>query len=60
LDLGRGGGNAKLREAASATVPEALMMAIWTGQRQGDLLRMQWSSYDGTHIRLKQSKTGDA
>jgi integrase len=55
---GAAGGNAKLREAASATVSEALMMAIWTGQRQGDLLRLQWSSYDGTHIRLKQSKTG--
>lgn len=49
---------AKLREAASATISEALTMAIWTGQRQGDLLRVQWSAYDGSHIRLKQSKTG--
>jgi integrase len=32
--------------------------ALWTGQRQGDLLRLPWSAYDGTHIRLKQSKTG--
>jgi hypothetical protein len=34
------------------------MLAIWTGQRQGDLLRLPWSAYDGTHIRLQQSKTG--
>jgi len=36
----------------------ALILALWTGQRQGDLLRLSWSSYDGTHIRLRQSKTG--
>jgi integrase len=35
-----------------------LLLALWTGQRQGDLLRLQWSAYDGTHIRLRQSKTG--
>ena len=35
-----------------------LLLALWTGQRQGDLLRLPWSAYDGTHIRLKQGKTG--
>jgi integrase len=35
-----------------------LQLALWTGQRQGDLLRLPWSAYDGTHIRLRQSKTG--
>src|SRR5262249_8964082 len=35
-----------------------LILALWTGQRQGDLLRLPWSAYDGTHIRLRQSKTG--
>jgi integrase len=35
-----------------------LLLALWTGQRQGDLLRLQWSAYDGTHIRLRQKKTG--
>jgi len=34
-----------------------LTLALWTGQRQGDLLKLAWSAYDGTHIRLKQSKT---
>ncbi|AMN44134.1 integrase family protein [Rhodoplanes sp. Z2-YC6860] len=36
----------------------AMMLALWTGQRQGDLLRLPWSAYDGKHIRLTQSKTG--
>jgi integrase len=35
-----------------------LLLALWTGQRQGDLLRLAWSAYDGTHISLRQSKTG--
>ena len=35
-----------------------LLLALWTGQRQGDLLRLPWSAYDGTHVRLRQSKTG--
>jgi integrase len=35
-----------------------LLLALWTGQRQGDLLRLPWSAYDGRHIRLRQSKTG--
>jgi integrase len=35
-----------------------LLLALWTGQRQGDLLRLPWSAYDGARIRLRQSKTG--
>jgi integrase len=35
-----------------------LLLALWTGQRQGDLLRLPWSAYDGSHIRLRQGKTG--
>jgi integrase len=34
-----------------------LTLALWTGQRQGDLLRLPWSAYDGETIRLSQSKT---
>jgi len=36
----------------------ALQLGLWTGQRQGDLLRLTWSSCDGKRITLKQSKTG--
>jgi len=37
---------------------QVLTLALWTGQRQGDLLRLPWSAYDGSHIRLRQSKRG--
>lgn len=36
----------------------ALMLAMHTGQRQGDLLRLPWSSYDGARIILRQRKGG--
>jgi integrase len=36
---------------------EALLLAIWTGQREGDLLGLTWFQYDGQAIRLKQGKT---
>lgn len=35
----------------------ALILALWTGQRQGDLLRLTWQQYDGKVIRLQQGKT---
>lgn len=49
---------AALLSLAPKEIQLALMLAMWTGQRQGDLLRLPWSAYDGNHIRLKQSKTG--
>jgi integrase len=49
---------AALLAAASDEIKLALVLALWTGQRQGDLLRLPWSSYDGTHVRFRQSKTG--
>lgn len=38
----------------------ALTLALWTGQRQGDLLRLAWSGYDGAAIVVRQSKTRKA
>ncbi|GJD31437.1 hypothetical protein PMNALOAF_2696 [Methylobacterium adhaesivum] len=35
-----------------------LTLALHTGQRQGDLLALRWTAYDGEAISLKQSKTG--
>jgi integrase len=49
---------AALLAAASEEIGLALKLAIWTGQRQGDLLKLAWSAYDGAKIRLRQSKTG--
>jgi integrase len=45
-------------EKAPAHIHLALTLALWTGQRQGDLLALTWAQYDGTHIRLSQLKTG--
>ena len=33
--------------SAPAHLHLSLLLALWTGQRQGDLLRLSWSSYDG-------------
>jgi integrase len=43
---------------ASTELRAALLLALWTGQRQGDLLRLTWTNYDGACIRLRQSKGG--
>src|SRR5262245_33597562 len=51
-DIGR------LLSVAGPLIEAALLLVLWTGQRQGDLLRLPWSAYDGTHIRLRQSKGG--
>lgn len=45
-------------KSAPAHLHLPLLLALWTGQRQGDLLRLTWSAYDGKYIRVKQSKTG--
>jgi integrase len=45
-------------ERAPAHLHLPLLLALWTGQRQGDLLRLPWSAYDGKHIRLRQAKGG--
>jgi integrase len=66
--LYRGGGRAEkvwtaadeaaFLERAPAHLHLPLLLALWTGQRQGDLLRLPWSAYDGSRIRMRQSKTG--
>ena len=43
---------------ASPQLRLAFLLAIWTGQRQGDLLKLTWAAYDGSWIRLRQGKTG--
>jgi hypothetical protein len=34
------------------------MLAAGLGQREGDILVMGWSQYDGTAVQLRQRKTG--
>lgn len=43
-------------EAASPELQLAMVLALWTGQRQGDLLRLTWADYDGTALRRRQGK----
>jgi integrase len=49
---------ARFQSVAAPYLRLAMLLAINTGQRQGDLLRLPWSAYDGTAIKLRQSKTG--
>lgn len=46
------------RAVASPEIRLALELALWTGQRQGDLLRLRWSNFDGSRLKLKQGKRG--
>lgn len=41
---------------ASSEMALALYVALYTGQRQGDLLRLMWTNYADGVLRLKQSK----
>ena len=43
--------------AATKEIAFAQTLALWTGQRQGDLLRLPWSAYDGATIKLSQAKS---
>lgn len=48
---------------ALGTVPAwlktPLMLALYTGQRREDVVRMDWQDYSGGVIRVRQSKTGE-
>jgi integrase len=41
---------------ASPEMQFAMVLALHTGQRQGDILNLAWSQYDGTSITLRQGK----
>lgn len=42
---------------ASPEMQLGLVLALHTGQRQGDLLRLAWGNYDGARISLRQGKS---
>lgn len=42
---------------APAYMRLTIQLALWTGQRKGDLLRLSWSDFDGSNLRFTQSKT---
>jgi integrase len=43
-------------KAASTEMQFAMVLALHTGQRQADILRLSWSQYDGASIALRQGK----
>jgi integrase len=43
-------------KVASIEMQRALILGLHTGQREGDLLRLSWSAYDGLSIVLRQGK----
>lgn len=47
---------AAFRAAASPEMLIAFELALWTGQRQGDILALGWSSYTGDRLQFRQGK----
>lgn len=47
----------KFMDGAPVELQRAMILAIHTGQRYGDLIRLRWSDFDGAKISLRQSKT---
>jgi len=37
----------------------AVKLALYTGQRRSDLVKMKWSQFDGDYIEVRQQKTGE-
>jgi integrase len=46
-----------MREARSSLC-WAVKLALYTGQRRSDLVKMKWSQFDGEFIEVRQQKTG--
>lgn len=44
------------RAVAPPEMTLALDLALWTGQRQGDLLKLGWSSYNDGRLTFRQGK----
>ncbi|KAA5599236.1 tyrosine-type recombinase/integrase [Blastochloris sulfoviridis] len=48
---------AAFMKVAPIELQRALILALHTGQRQGDIRRLAWTNYDGTAITLRQGKS---
>ena len=47
-------------ERAPSSVRLAVLLGRYTGMREGDVIRLLWSSYDGQDIQVRQGKTGES
>lgn len=43
--------------SASTPIRNAIILALYTGQRRSDIARMRWDNYDGKFIHVIQQKT---
>jgi integrase len=48
---------AQFMKVAPIEIQRMLILGLHTGQREGDLLRLPWSAYDGVRISLRQGKS---
>lgn len=51
------GAYTRFHEGCTNRTAARLVIALHTGQREGDLLRLPWSAYDGETLRLRQGKS---
>lgn len=47
----------RLLKVAQPTLKQAVKLALFTGQRKGDLIKLKWAHRDGNFLRLRQAKT---
>lgn len=48
----------RVLEAVSASIRPIVALGMFAAFREGDAVRFPWSAYDGTHITIRQGKTG--
>jgi integrase len=46
-------------DTVNENLRRAIILALYTGQRASDVVRMSWRDYDGASIRVRQQKTGE-
>jgi integrase len=50
---------ARFLAAAPLWLQTPVLLALCTGQRREDVVRMTWADYQGAFVRVRQSKTGE-
>jgi integrase len=50
---------ARFLDSAPAWLQTPILLALYTGQRREDVVRMTWADYQGGFVRVRQSKTGE-
>jgi integrase len=47
----------KLKDLGNEKITQALILGLWTGARQGSLLKLRWNAYDGQTLFIEHPKT---